>query len=387
MYTPIQHRPLLNNVDITNVFETMSPTTFAYSVYCLLLVGITLSAMIAATDSSRNLYKTLNHFLRAIWSIIETLIDQENYRPIIASAQIVWLFLNYFIVVIIFGHFLNLISVNQIASQPPILLEMISDFRKPEFQHVIPTMPKNFFYYEVLDRSEEGTDLRYAYDRMIRTGNCTGSNTFNYDVCNVLTVDMVETPKYMEQLMNRFDRSSAKLDFALLGSEIIGDQVVVLHCLIDSKTRKNFFKTPSFMSGYLTSIFSKQINDQVYKVYSFRLASFYLEFGLWFKIISHNVIDEFCDKFAQFSTDTKYFKCMENRPSHNEIGPIPASLIIYSNLIRYCTYAIAVSFFLLLSEFAIRLVLNRIASHRRKVQLVKLFMTNRISLSVTQHQP
>ena len=112
MVTPIQDRPSLNNSDIFSVFDEMSPTAFVYSSYCLLLVGTILSVVITFKDSSRSLTRTCNHFLKALWSILETAVDQENYKPIILHVRIVWLFLNFFIFIFVFGYFLNFISVN-----------------------------------------------------------------------------------------------------------------------------------------------------------------------------------------------------------------------------------------------------------------------------------
>ena len=378
MFTPIQNRPPLNNSDILDVFNEMSPLAFAYSFYCLLLVSIVLPIVNMAKRGSLSHGRAWCHFFKAIWSIVETVIDQENYQPIIVHAQIIWLFLNFFVFVFVCGYFLNLISVNQIAHQPPVLLEKISDFRNLEFQHVIPTMPKNFFFYEVLARSQEGTDLHYVYDRMMNEGNCTGYNAYNYDACNALTLDIVETPKYMEHAIRRLDRSLAKHDIALISAEILCDSVTTIDCLINpAKNRKNFLKTSSFMSGYLTGIYSHQISDPMFKILSFRSTSYLLEFGLLFKIVNEGLIDALHDKLSQFSANNQYFICMENRPEPNEIKPEPALFSAYINLITYCFYTIGLSCILLMMELITRPIQIRIAINKRRARQVRMFNRNR----------
>ena len=119
MYTQIQQRPSLNNTEILSVFNEMSPLAFAYSFYCLLLIAIILT-LVAVINGSKKPLTVCRHFLKALWSILETAIDQENYQPSIVHAQVGWLFLNFFTFVFVFGYFLNFISVNQIAQQPDI---------------------------------------------------------------------------------------------------------------------------------------------------------------------------------------------------------------------------------------------------------------------------
>ena len=212
-------------------------------------------------------------------------------------------------------------------------------------------IPRNFFYFEVFDRSEKNSDLRYVYDRTVRSSNCIGSNSYNLNECNVISLDLVETPKYIDQTIQRLKRSVAKLDISLMASETIADRVLSLQCLIGPDTRKSFFKSSSLMSGYLTSMFSKKFPNPVNKIYSFRLASYMIEFGLMSKTTDQIVIDALEEKFPIFSANNRYYICMENRLIQNEMEPTPANLTVYKNLLIYCLYVIMVSCILLSYEF------------------------------------
>jgi len=374
MLTPIQHRQSLNNSDIFNVFKEMSPLAFAYSFYCLLLVGTILLVITITGSGHCDLWQTFRQIIKTIWSMLEALIDQENYQPIIASSRTVWLFFNLFIFVFITSYFLNLISTNQIAPQPPSLIEQISDYRRPEFQHVIPVIPRNYFYYEVLDRSEQGSDLRYVYDRMINEGNCTGSNVYNLNVCNVVSLDMVETPKYMNPIVERFKRSIPRLEIALLASEIECHIVLTFGCMISPETRKNFLKTDSIMSGYLTTLFSKHVPDPIYKILSFRLTSYFLEFGLMTKTYDERTINTVQHTFPQYLADNQYFICRENRQEQIEMEPLPASLNIFQNLIKYCVYVMVVSCMILVCELIGHKILARVEIAKTRTRTVNLFL-------------
>ena len=382
MITPIIHRPSLNNSDILDVFKEISPLAFAYMTYCCVLVGIVLTVVAAILDDSRSPVKAFGHFVKALWSILETAVDQENYQPIIVHSRTIWLFLNLFVIVFVFGYFLNFISVNQIADQPPELLEKLADFRKSEFQYVSPMMMKNLYYFDVLVRSEKGSDFRYVYDRMVRTGNCSGSNAYNADVCNFVILDAEQIAKYTPQLLSRFLRGMSNLDVAVLTNEMIGDQIWTIFCLIGPESRKNFMQSPEILSGYLATMYSKKIPYPVYQYYSFRMASFVLEFGGFSQTINRFTNDYIQEKFPVMSFDNKYFSCMENRHGHKETEPTPASLTIYRHLIKGCLYVIGLSGLLLMFELIIKLIKVRVVAKRGRVRkFARLFRRLRFRLS------
>ena len=381
MQTPIIHRPSLNNTDILSVFKQMSPSAFAYMSYCFVLVSIVLSAVAMTTDRPRGPVKAYGNFVKALWSIFETAVDQENYRPKVVHTRSVWLFLSLSVFVFIFGYFLNLISVNQIADQPPILLEKLADFRKPEFQHVNPMMIKNLFYFDVLVRSEEGSDLHYVYDRMVRTGNCSGSNAYNAEFCNVLTLDEQGT-KYTSQALSRVLRGLSNIDFSMLANEIINYQLMTIFCLISPESRKNFMVSSRLMSGHLATMFSKKIPYPVYQLYSFRVTSSMLEFGLYSQSISRLTNDLLQTRFPIFSFNNKYFSCIENRHDPKKMEPTPASLTIYRNLIKISLCVIGLSCLLIVIELIIKPIHIRMGSKRGRIRKLKrLFRRHRPRVS------
>ena len=137
------------------------------------------------------------------------------------------------------------------------------------------------------------------------------------------------------------------------------------------------------MSGYGTTLYSRKIVDAMYKIMSFRVSSFMFEFGLWWKVVSETVINGVNDNFPQYSANIRYFKCIENRPSKNEMTPIPASMTMYVNLTNCCFYAIGFCCVLLVCE----LLVGKSLKYRR-TQQVNQFMRRQPKIQFfTNHIP
>lgn len=83
-----RHPPKLNELDISHLFLSFDQLTYCYIIFCTYLAIVVSMAIVKGCRNRKcskrgfDLKAMLKHAYNYCWSILELLVDQENYRPV-----------------------------------------------------------------------------------------------------------------------------------------------------------------------------------------------------------------------------------------------------------------------------------------------------------------
>ncbi|KAI1291025.1 hypothetical protein HDE_07697 [Halotydeus destructor] len=168
--------------DLLNVMSRFQGSVLEYFIIIAAIGAILLSySMMPRRGRYRRFKKfakTLVACLRSATMIFrraaELMVDQENFKmkKYHHSGRILWMFAcsSYFFVM--FGYFLNFLSVDKVVFRDPDAIKTLSDqLRAPFNDTKKPVTFKNFYLYDYLLKSREGSDLSKLHKLIVDNDN------------------------------------------------------------------------------------------------------------------------------------------------------------------------------------------------------------------------
>ena len=205
-------RHALDVLDIVEAFDTLSGLGMITLLLWIIIVISFGTVLLRRRKVNEANYSANYYFVKVYqttWRVVELLLDQENFAHSYSFANFIWLILCIFLLVVIFGHLLNLMSTDMVAHKPGENINELRDLiRGGAFTHSQPVMLKLLYFYDYLLKSKPGTDIHQLYRKMADFEDCRQISTCSFlDIDFSKTETMVTILEYMMFIMSDLTRS------------------------------------------------------------------------------------------------------------------------------------------------------------------------------------
>ena len=366
--------PTEKHGQVTDAFGRWSPVVYGY---CLILASIaavllailtniidgrgnqsTLQQilrkarfLVSSSVIRRRFQRLISQYFRALWHMLETMLDQENYQPVSDLAQLLWLFVCTAIFITIFGFWVNLISTDIVAQQYPPPIDSLDDIlNEPRFAHPYIIAPKTFEAHERLYNAPPGSVFNRIYESISKQANC--SNPTDFTRCPFFEI-RTELTNNLQNLIPFFADKFRNDGFGILGCRVLIDNAKTMLCRTMPHLGEEFHTSPPVSEDYDTMMSRKGLDSEVSRFVHQMVRTSMVESAL----VQHtldSVAEATLNKYMPLSVT--YYECLDNRKETDvdeEVANIVLQLTAISNLMIAISIALLVALLILLWELLI----------------------------------
>ncbi|KAI1291024.1 hypothetical protein HDE_07695 [Halotydeus destructor] len=171
-----------NVPDLLDVIDKFKDPILSYFLAMASISAILLSYSLRArrrrNRKVNRRWKRVASYLRLMSTIlrkaVELIVDQENFkmRKNQHAGRMLWMFLCFSYLIVMFGYFLNFVSIDKVVYLDADAIHTLSDqLRAPFNVTKKPVAFKNFYLYDYLLKSREGSDLYKLHKLMADNDN------------------------------------------------------------------------------------------------------------------------------------------------------------------------------------------------------------------------
>ncbi|KAI1285875.1 hypothetical protein HDE_11473 [Halotydeus destructor] len=300
--------------DIMNVFRNVRWNALTYVLIWMYITTV-LVAFFAAQQKTKFIMKLkrwTSQWLNKVFHFTMALVAQESLASQVWAIRFVCLSFSIAIFVAVSGFLLNLIQTDGVVEMPPKWVEYFYDLiHEPEFKDRHLMIFTAFHFYDYLLTSTNGTLAYDLFTRMVKTDNCSFSETMQH--CSFLKPQISDMSSLAEMLMfmSTDDESVSKGRRALLIDKSIYD--IALHpagCIISTDAVLMTRNSKDFVvSDYATIFYSKTADKHLMKYVNHRTTSI-VEAGMVRMLAATSSGSDYCyeTQSSGSSRNTMFFR-------------------------------------------------------------------------------
>lgn len=304
------------NVDFLEFANNFSLEFYAYCAAIAVIVAIVMA--VNSLHPSNAVIASLRTFFAktysCIWSMCETVLNQENFQPSRNFERSLWFFTCVTIFVVVVGYMANVVSTDLVAEVKPPTLDRLEDFFTDTFASLRPVTLTNLFYYEYMKTTRTGL-LKDLHARMQAISDCTKNASSNayieIEKCSFVDVDLTNSNLFGD-MMHLIQTSLTSRTHALLFEKLVYDNMIErLLCATQPELATQIHISASSLAEDIATIFyNRRLDKDLQKAMSFFAQSFILEFSVFSKA-AENFVFELGHSMRVCEKNLAYLRCTD----------------------------------------------------------------------------
>lgn len=353
-FSPFIYSTKHHNGDVIHLNILSLYTNFSSEEWTYWFTAFTLCSAILVSMHRRKRYRVrvneMNSFLKYYWDFFMLTMDLAPTEiSKLLSANVLWAFI---VIGVYYGFhmiFMSTLSADLTVPQSDKWINNLKDllYEKP-FDSLTPTIISHLSMPQVLSRSENGSDERVLYDRIIANRNNS-----------IVEFELTDLPKLMEKLFNMlYEMTSLKI--AVIEDSMFMDTYVehFLCHMIPYRAKLTVKSEENILGAPMAMLISQDTNQEVVKLFAYRSRNG-AEFGI-FKGVSQVKMPGAVTEISGIAKTIDGYQCadllrgMIMESMDQGWQPLPISFFVWFILI--CCSIIVFSYFALKIEHLFKLI-------------------------------